>query len=110
MDRPSLADLFQGDFDVTLRQELAGTVELELTQPVAVRGRVVLVSDPPATAPGIGSFVGTCLGRDVVVSLLNDAPVPPNKLLEGARPSGRLLPRSALTEGRIHWTFAWEKS
>jgi len=110
VDRPTLADLFQGDFDATLRQELAGTVELELTQPAGVRGRVLLVSDPPATAPGIGSFVGTCLGRDALLALLNDAPVSPTRLLEGTRPSGRLLPRSASTEGRIHWTFAWEKS
>jgi hypothetical protein len=110
VDRPRLADLFQGDFDVTLRQELAGTMELKLSQPVAVRGRVLLVSDAPATGLSIGSFAGTCLGRDVLISLLNDAPVVPNTLLEGTRPSGRLLPRSAATEGRIHWTFAWEKS
>jgi hypothetical protein len=110
VDRPRFADLFQGDFDTTLRQELAGTVELELSAPVGVRGRVLLVSDPPATAPSIGSFAGTCLRRDHLLALLNDAPVSPKRLLEGTRPSGRLLPRSASTEGRIHWTFAWEKS
>jgi hypothetical protein len=110
VDRPSLADLFQGDFDATLRQELAGTVELELTQPVAVRGRLLLVSDPPAMGRSIGSFAGTCLGRDALVALLNDARVEPNTLLDGTRPSGRLLPRSTAADGLIHWTFAWEKS
>jgi hypothetical protein len=110
IDRPRLADLFEGDFDATLRQELAGTVEFQFTQPVAVRGRVLVASDPPSMGRSIGSFDGSCIGRDVLVALLNDAPVAPTVLLEHLRPAGQLLPRAAATEGRIHWTFAWEKS
>jgi hypothetical protein len=109
VDRPRIADLFRGDFDATLRQELAGTVELELSAPVATSGRLLVASRSPIAAQSIGSFAGTCLGRDELLGLWNDQ-VEAIKLSARVRPSGQRLPRASQSDGWIHWTFAWEKS
>jgi hypothetical protein len=109
VDRPNIADLFKGDFDVTLRRELAGTIEFQLSMPVATAGRVLVVSRSPIGNQSIGSFSGTCLGRDELFALWNGT-FEPAKLQPRARPSGLRLPRASRSDGWIHWTFAWEKS
>jgi hypothetical protein len=111
VERPRIADLFRGDFDATLRQELAGTVELELSAPVATSGRLLVVSRSPIGGPGqsIGSFGGTCLGRDELLDLWNEQS-DASSLRARVRPSGQRLPRASQSDGWIHWTFAWEKT
>ena len=109
VDRPEIADLFGGDFDATLAQELAGTVELELSSPVATSGRLLVASRSPIAAQSIGSFAGTCLGRNELLDLWNDQ-VEASKLSARVRPSGQRLPRASQSDGWIHWTYAWEQS
>lgn len=111
VDGPKIAEIFDGDFDATLRAELAGTAEYKLSPPNAAAGRVLVVSRSPVAAGSIGSFAGTCVGRALLAELWDKGAVgKPAELAARTRPSERQLPRASGADGWIHWTFAWEKN
>jgi hypothetical protein len=111
VERPQIADVFDGEFDASLRDELAGTAEYRLSAPNAPAGRVLVVSRSPVGAVSIGSFAGTCVSRSQLAELWDKGAVgKPAELAARTRPSDRQLPRASDADGWIHWTFAWEKS